>query len=305
LIRCLFASGFRFTNLITPQNLYLRNCRNQVLNNFINFNGHMMDPQTRIATAFNRSLRYGDGLFETIYWDGQQIQNLDFHLDRLFQGMMILQFDITDGFTREFISEEIKKLCRENAQSSKARVRLNVFREDGSSLMPAQNKPVFIIESTDYPEANLSPLRLTLYEGEKKNPGILSNLKTNNYLLNMLAIQHAKKNGFDDAVFLNSRGNICEASSSNLFMVQKGVLFTPALSQGCVAGTKRRELLEKLPGLGFQIEETIITKDMVFEMEEIFLTNAIRGIRPVICIDNTYFSRELTNILIGLLTVDS
>ena len=68
-----------------------------------------------------------------------------------------------------------------------------------------------------------------------------------------------------------------------------------------MAGTKRRELLEKLPSLGFQIEETIITKDMVFEMEEIFLTNAIRGIMPVICIDNTYYSRELTGILTRIL----
>jgi branched-chain amino acid aminotransferase len=119
--------------------------------------------------------------------------------------------------------------------------------------------------------------------------------------MNILAVQHAKKNGFDDALILNQRGNICEASSSNLFMVQKGILFTPALSQGCVAGTKRRELLEKLPSLGFQIEETLITKDMVFEMEEIFLTNAVRGIMPVICIDNTYYSRELTGILIRIL----
>jgi branched-chain amino acid aminotransferase len=274
------------------------------LNNFINFNGHMTDPETRIATAFNRSLRYGDGLFETMYWDGQQIQNLSFHLDRLFQGLKILQFDLTGSFTREFISEEIKKLCEQNALSVRARVRLNVFREDGSTLTPVSNKPDFIIESTDFPEANPTPLRLTLFEGEKKFPGILSNLKTNNYLLNLIAIQYAKENGFDDAVFMNSRGNICEASSSNIFMIQKGVLFTPALNQGCVAGTKRRELLEKLPELGFQIEETIVTKDMIFEMEEVFLTNAIRGIMPVICIDNTYFSRELTNKLVKLSTVD-
>jgi branched-chain amino acid aminotransferase len=273
------------------------------LNDLINFNGSLTDPQIPIATASNRSLRYGDGLFETMYWDGQIIQNLSYHLDRLFQGLAILRFDLAEGFTREFISEEISRLCLNNAGSEKARVRLNVFREDGSVLLPVKNRPVFIIETSDFPEFNLSPLRLTLFEGEKKNIGKLSNLKTNNYLLNIMAIQHAKENGFDDAVFLNNKSNICEASSSNLFMVQKGVLFTPALSQGCVAGTKRRELLEKLPDLGFQVEETIITKDMVFEMEEIFLTNAIRGIRPVICIDNTYFSRELTNILVRLLNV--
>ena len=267
----------------------------------INFNGNLIDPQIPVATVFNRSLRFGDGVFETLYWDGQRIQNLDFHLDRLFKGMVTLNFDLSGGFSREFISGEIKKLCQNNATLLKARVRLNIFREDGSVLLPVRNKPVFIIESSEYPEENLTPLRLTIYKGELKSTGLLSNLKTNNYLLNTLAIQFAKENGFDDAIILNSRGNICEASSSNLFMVQKGVLFTPALTQGCVAGTKRRELLEILPTLGFQVEETIITKDMIFEMEEIFLTNAIRPIRPVICIDNTYYSRELTTILTRLM----
>jgi branched-chain amino acid aminotransferase len=267
----------------------------------INFNGTLIDSQTPLANAGNRSLRYGDGVFETMYWDGQSIHNLDFHLDRLFQGFQVLQFDLSGGFTRAFITEEIKTTCLHNAQAMKARVRLNVLREDGSILLPSKNKPVFIIETSAYPEENLTPLRLTIYKGEMKSTGVLSNLKTNNYLLNTLAIQHAKENGFDDSIILNSRGNICEASSSNLFMVQKGILFTPALSQGCVAGTKRRELLQILPELGFQVEETIITKDMIFEMEEIFLTNAIRPIRPVICIENTYYSRELTTMLVRLL----
>jgi branched-chain amino acid aminotransferase len=283
----------------TDQILIFETAEN-LLNPPINFNGILTGPQTAVATAFNRGLRYGDGLFETMYWDGLKIQNLDFHLDRLFQGLMILKFDLSGGFTRSFISEEIKRLCDNNAVASKARIRLNVFREDGAVLLPAGNKPEFIIESSVLPEENQGPLRLTLFKAESKSTGILSNLKTNNHLLNLLAIQYAKENGFDDALVLNSRGNICEASSSNLFLVQKGILFTPALSQGCVAGTKRRELLEILPTLGFQIEETIITKDMVFEMEEVFLTNAIRGIRPVICIDNTYYSRELTGILTRL-----
>ncbi|MDP9041780.1 MAG: aminotransferase class IV [Bacteroidota bacterium] len=267
----------------------------------INFNGHLVDRTTPVATVFNRSLRYGDGLFETMYWDGRQIKNLEFHLDRLFKGLAILLFDLSDGFSRTFISHEILKLCEKNSTAVQARIRLNVFREDGYTLLPEKNKPVFIIETSGIPEEGHAPLRLTVFKGDMKSTGILSNLKTNNYLLNTVAIQFAKNSGFDDALILNSRGNICEASSSNIFMVQKGILFTPALTQGCVAGTKRRELLEILPGLGFQVEETIISKDMIFEMEEIFLTNAIRPVRPVICIDNTYYSRELTGILVRLL----
>jgi branched-chain amino acid aminotransferase len=271
------------------------------LKNLINFNGTLASPEIPVATVSNRSLRYGDGLFETMFWDGGRIQNLDFHLDRLFGGLLVLQFDLSGGFDRRFISEEINRLCENNTPSAPARVRLNVFREDGSVLLPVSNKPVFLIETGKLAEPNINPLRVTIFKAETKPTGVLSNLKTNNYLLNLLAIQYAKGNGYDDALILNSRGNICEASSSNLFMVQKGILFTPALSQGCVAGTKRREILEIFPKLGFQIEETIITKDMVFEMEEIFLTNAIQDIRPVICIDNTYYSRELTTVLVRLL----
>lgn len=271
------------------------------LNAFVNFNGQLVDPHIPALNPSNRALRYGDGLFETMFWDGEGIKNMEFHLDRLSHGLEVLKFDLTGGFSREFVTDEIKKLCHHNTLGVPARVRLNVFREDSPLLNPSRNKPIFIIESSALPKEIEGPLRLTLFKGDTKSTGILSNLKTNNYLLNMAAIQFASASGYDDAVILNSRGNICEASSSNVFLVQKGILFTPALTQGCVAGTKRRELLELLPGLGFQVEETIITKEMIFEMEEVFLTNAIRGVRPVICIDNTYYSRELTGMITQLL----
>lgn len=254
-----------------------------------------------MATAFNRSLRYGDGLFETMFWNGKGIRNEDFHLDRLFGGLQILQFDLSGGFTRSFISEEIKRFCRTGTPSAKSRVRLNVFREDGAIFLPVNNKPVFIMESSPIPDNHTEALRLMIYKAEKKNTGILSNLKTNNYLLNIMAIQAASKKGCDDSLLLNHRGDCCEASSSNLFMIQKGILYTPALSEGCVAGTIRRELLEKLPSLGFSIEETVISPAMLFEMDEVFLTNAIRGIRPVSSIDDQSYRSELTRTLMRFL----
>jgi len=271
------------------------------LNSLINFNGALTGPQTPVATVFNRSLRYGDGLFETMYWDGQKILQEEYHLDRLFRGLLVLAFDLSGGFTRKFISDEIRRLCENNAHATKARVRLNVFREDGSLLLPMVNKPVFIIETAYLPEQKPDPLRLTIYTGDTKSIGILSNLKTNNYLLNILTLQYAWQQGADDALILNSRGNICEASSSNIFMVQKGILYTPALSEGCVAGIKRRELVENLPSLGFRVEEAMISPESLPEMEEVFLTNAIRGIRPVACIDDKRYRSELTVILMRLM----
>jgi branched-chain amino acid aminotransferase len=140
----------------------------------INFNGNLTDPNIPLATAFNRSLRFGDGLFETMYWDGHQIHNRDFHLDRLFQGLQVLRFDLSSGFTREFIAAEILKLCVFNSAANKARVRLTVFREDGARLLPLLNKPVFLIESAVFAEENKTPLRLTIFKGESKSTGVLS-----------------------------------------------------------------------------------------------------------------------------------
>jgi branched-chain amino acid aminotransferase len=275
------------------------------LNTAINHQGQLVDPQTLVATAFNRSLRYGDGIFETMYWDGQWVCNLPFHLDRLFRGLTVLRFDLSAGFTRDFISGEIFRLCQNNTKDCKARVRLNVFREDGGTLMPESNKPVFVIESSLLNEKDQSPLRLTIFEREMKSIGVLSNMKTNNYLLNILAVQHAREAGFNDALILNSNGNICEASSSNVFFVRKGTLVTPALTEGCVAGTKRRQLMEVLPRMGFRVEEEVITLEMVFSMEEIFLTNAIRGIIPVAYINQLELSSELTNRLVQLLSASN
>jgi len=271
------------------------------LNRLINHQGSLLDPETPVATAFNRSLRYGDGLFETMYWNGKEILNEGFHLDRLFQGLHTLQFDLSGHFSRAFVSAEILRICEHNAPEEKARVRLNVFREEGASLFPAHNQPIFIIETAGIPEQNQLSVRLMKYTLEKKSTGILSNLKTNNYLLNIIALQHAKTNGFDDALLVNSHHNFCEASSSNVFMIRRGIIFTPALSEGCVAGTKRRELIEKLNSLGLEVKETALTGDLLAEMEEGFLTNAIQAIRSVACIDDQLFTNQQTQQIIRVL----
>ena len=129
---------------------------------------------------------------------------------------------------------------------------------------------------------------------------MLSNLKTNNYLLNTLAIQFAKDNGFDDAIILNSRAIFVKPVQATSLWCRK----VCSLRLPCHRAAWRVQAqgtADILPSLGFRVEETIITKEMIFEVEEIFLTNAIRPIRPVICIDNTYYSRELTGMLVRLL----
>jgi branched-chain amino acid aminotransferase len=247
----------------------------------INFNGRLIEADALLVNGQNRSLRFGDGLFETMFWNGSDIRNIDYHLDRLFRGLGILGFNTRDGFTTGFISREIRLLCEKNTGGTRARVRLTVFRKAGPLLMPSDDHPEFFVETSGLPEYREHELRMGLYTEEKKSTGVLSNLKTNNFLLYVMARRFAHEQGWDDALILNSRDRICEACSSNVFGIKDNIVYTPSLKEGCVAGTRRRELLERIPSLGLTCRETEISPDMMMDMEEIFLTNAVRGMQAV------------------------
>lgn len=266
------------------------------MNRFINFNGSLLDAGAPVVPASNRSLRYGDGLFESMRWENEKIQLGVFHFERLFHGVEILQMELPAGFTPDFLSTQIRELCKKNNQET-ARIRINVFREESPALLPVNNRPQFIMESANLPDRNPEPVSLTIYPDEKKSTGILSNLKTNNYLLYVMALHYAQKKNFQDALILNTQDRLCEATSSNLFFIRDGKVYTPPLSEGCVAGVMRRQLLILLPQIGFSVEEIPITKEMISDMHEGFLTNAIRGIRPITGIDKQTYSSTQTEAL--------
>ncbi len=267
------------------------------LSHYINYNGNFLDSTSPSVPASNRSLRYGDGLFETMRWENGQIRLEAYHFERLFQGLKIMQFVLPAHFTANFLDAQIRELCEENNHRAPARIRLNVYREESPGYLPVKNRPGFIIESSEIPKPDRHPVSLMIYYEEKKSTGILSNLKTNNYLLFIMAAGHAKKNGFTDALILNSRDQICEATSSNIFFIKGRVVHTPPLRDGCVAGVMRREVVRMLPQLGFSINESSLEPGMISELDEGFLTNAIQGIRPISRVGTRSYSQKISTAL--------
>ncbi len=264
------------------------------LSHYINFNGNFLDSTSPSVPAANRSLRYGDGLFETMRWENDRIRLEAYHFERLFHGLKVLQFVLPAHFTADFLGEQIRELCEENNHLTPTRIRLNVYREESPGYLPLKNRPGFIIESLEIPKPDRHPVSLMIYSEEKKSTGILSNLKTNNYLLFIMAAAHAKKNGFTDALILNTRDQICEATSSNIFFIKGRVVHTPPLTDGCIAGVMRREVLSMLPQHGFSINESSLEPEVISEMDEGFLTNAIQGIRPISRIGTNSYSQNVT-----------
>lgn len=251
-----------------------------------------------VIGSANRGLRYGDGLFETIkYFDGK-LQLADEHFARLWKGLQVLQFDIPKHFTPEDISERIINLCRKNGHEQSARVRFTVCRGEGGLYDTGNHQPHYMIETWELPasngEWNSNGLVIGIYDGVKKINDILANLKHNNFLPYVMAALHAKKQQWNDALILNSDGRICDSSIANIFMIKDELIYTPPLSEACVAGVMRRALIQALISTGTQVIEKPITFHELLLADEVFLTNSIYNLRWVQRIGDTVYKNFLT-----------
>ena len=248
---------------------------------FANYNGSLYPAGSPFLTADNRGFRYGDGLFETMFVVQGRIRLGDYHFDRLLAGMRFLQFDVPPFFV-EKLRTQVRELCAANGQP--ARVRLVIFRGDSPLAGPIDSSPNYILQSWPLPAApgmNPDGLALGVFPDGRKACDALSNLKSNNYLLYTLATHYAQAQGLDDCLVLNSYDRPADSTIANLFYIRQGRFYTPPLSEGGVAGVMRRYLLEALPRAGYCVQEQATTIEDLLAADELFLTNALKGIRWV------------------------
>ncbi|MBU3714078.1 MAG: hypothetical protein FGM46_03935 [Ferruginibacter sp.] len=256
---------------------------------FINFNGKILDATTPIIEADNRGLRYGDGLFETMKYSNGKILQSKEHLERLWEGMYLMEFDLPKLFSKDFLLHQIIALTEKNKHSF-ARVRVTIFRGNGGLYDAANHHPHYIIQSWPLPESNLllneNGLELMIYKDAIKNIDRFSNCKHNNYLPYVMGAIAAKKNKCNDAILLNNKGNICDSTVANIFIIKGNTISTPALSEGCVAGIMRTSIILCLQTIGETIIEREINESELWEADEIFLTNSITPIKWVATFQN-------------------
>ena len=134
-----------------------------------------------------------------------------------------------------------------------------------------------------------------MYSDYKKSCQQLSNIKSGNALIYVLAGLYAKKNHFDDCLILNEHGRIAEAISSNVFIVKGETLYTPPLSEGCVDGVMRKVVIEKANENNIHVNEKAITQNEIQNADEVFLTNAINGITSIKLFQSKTFSTNFTS----------
>lgn len=255
---------------------------------FVCFDGKFLPAGQPLFTAQNRSFRYGDGVFETIKVYKGKILHEQFHYDRLFLSLKMLQ--IQCAFDVSTLSKLISGLIKKNQCEDLGRVRVTVFRND-------QNNAEFVIEAFSLNEEvnqwNEKGFVVDVYPYSRKNADAFSNLKTANFLPYVLAELFAKERNIDDAIVLNAFNHLADSSKANIFLIKDSQIFTPALNQGCVSGVMRRFLLDELKKNHYRIQQGEISTQQLLEADEVFLTNSIYDIRWVEKFTEKKYSSDL------------
>jgi branched-chain amino acid aminotransferase len=265
--------------------------------NHICLNGKLFPACEPVLMADNRGYRYGDGLFETMKMINGKIILEKYHFERLFNGMKLMKFRAPSLFNAAKLRKETLSTCKKNKCDELARIRLSVFRGNGG-LYDATKNLQYIIEcwQADGPvnQINKNGLIIDIFPDSQKGCDVFSNLKSANFLPYVMAAHYAQENKLNDCLVCNVKGQIADATIANVFLVKKNLIITPALTEGCVNGVMRRYLLEKMKVSSFEVREGVVSKNDLETFDEVFLTNAMNGIKWVKQFRDKKYSNEQT-----------
>jgi branched-chain amino acid aminotransferase len=269
---------------------------------YIIYNGHLLPSGDAFATADSRAIRFGDGIFETIKVIEGRILFLDDHILRIQEGFRTLSLTLPAENLKQFVADEILKLLEANKTTS-ARVRITsgfyLPQSTGSEILFAASQ----LDQKSYYSDKLG-LSVGILKGQQKSPGVLSNIKSLNSQLYVYAAIYGKVNGFDEMLICNTQGHIIESTSSCIFLVASGSLVTPPLSDGCIAGVMRKNIIRIALDSGIQVREQSIAENDLMVADEIWLTNVIQGIKAVVSFKAKIYQKVMAEKMITLINQD-
>ena len=271
----------------------------------VNFNGDLTEAPH--FTAYNRGILYGDAVFETVRYSSGKISFWEDHYFRLMASMRILRMEIPMNFTLETLQEELLKTIEASGLKDKsASVRLTVTRNEGGKYLPSDNGVSFYAFAnelaTPFFILNEDAYEVDLYKDHYLNADLLSTLKTANKLIHVTGSIFAEENSLANCLLINTNKTIAEALNGNLFLVKGSHIKTPPLTEGCLRGIIRKQLLDILGKIeDYTVEEELISPFELQKADELFITNSIIGIQPITKYRKKSYSNEVAKNLLGKL----
>ena len=237
--------------------------------------GEWCEEKEVVVSVRDRGLLHGMGVFETMLAIDGVIQHIEKHRRRLLRA--VESMGLCDVSSYDFLQIG-QELCEKNSCAyGRTRLRLTVTAGEGilSHQFPGAAATVWM---TAEPLPSVSPTCSVLTLPWTRNErGATVGMKTSSYAENVLGLQWVRAQGAEEGIFFNTRDELCEACTANVFVKLDGVWHTPRLGCGCLPGVMREVILER----DSSIQESVITRAQFLKVEEMFLTSAIRGVVPV------------------------
>ena len=252
------------------------------MSNIVYLNGKMVHLNWATVSVMDYGFLYGFSLFETMRSYRGRVFRMERHLERLVRSAEILGINVPIIDWKGMVMDTLHANKLEDA-----RIRITISAGEGGSVPdPAScEKPTVLILASAY-----TPFPAEVYEKgfraifssiHRNSQSPLSGIKSANYLESLLARQEARKAATDEAVCLNEKGLLAEASMSNIFLVTSDILKTPGLASGILPGITRETVIELAAQSGIEILEQDINPDELVLAEEAFLTNSLMEVMPL------------------------
>ncbi len=269
----------------------------------INFNGQLTEQSHQIEN--NRGFLYGDSVFESIRIIEGKICFWEDHYFRLISSMRICRIDIPDHFTPEFLDKNIMNLHNAISKNDCSRVRLSVYRNSSGKYRPVSNECKFLISCE-----NLESNKFVIHQEEFKvdifkdyylDKQLISSIKSNNKIINVIASIYAKENHLHNCILLNNDKMVCELINANIFLINDSCIITPDLKSGCLNGVMRKNIIRILKKNNIQIVERDVNTYELSDADEIFGCNSIQGIFSITKYRKNELKFNLTKKILDLL----
>lgn len=276
---------------------------------FVYHNGAYYPSNEPSLMASNRGFHYGDGFFETIrIYNGQPLY-LSHHFSRVLDTLKVYKIEHSPDFTLEKLRSEILGLCVKNNMHEGGSVRITFTRKGAGKYLPKEHGLDYLIEATplDFNSFRLNDMgmKVDIYPDMKKDVNFLSIYKNINSSIYVMGAIYAQENNLDDALIQNYRGSIIETTNANIFLVSNGVLYTSSLEDGPVAGIMRMQVINLALENNIKVYECPLTPQNLLAADELFVTNAISGIKWVGSYRTKRYFNKMSAELIGLLNTSA
>jgi branched-chain amino acid aminotransferase len=267
----------------------------------VNINGKFFPKKEAFISLFNSSILTGDLIFENIIVSKENVLFYEDHYFNLLSSMRILKMKIPMTFTPEYFENQLRELYDNSGFISATKLmRIMISNsESNTESLDLVNHYVCTVRDIDYSVFSTDKYTLDVFKDYFKNLGLLSNLNTNNKLINSIGLRYCKENNFNDCVVLNNSKNISETLNGNIFLLVNDKILTPPLKDGCNNNVIRSKVIDIINNdiEGYSLVEQSLSVYDIQKSDELFISNINFGIQSISKFRKKDFAMTVTNII--------